>query len=325
MVAVVASVFLFLALAAGSVLLFAPARFGRKTLERRIRALRPAGSSDDTRRSDAPTFRRSRSSIPTLRRFLEDNPWAEAAALELQQANIHLRVGEYLLIRLLLAMLFLIIPVLLLRAHPIGLVVAVVAGATGYMGPAMFLKSVRRRRIARIEKQLIEFLPALGSSLRSGFAFQQGIEVAAKEFGPPLANELALLLNDVSLGATMQAALQDLGRRVGSTDLDMVITAVLVQRTTGGNLSEVLDRAAETLRERERIRGDVQTFTAQQRLTGTILSAYPIAIGLLLLAIMPSMWSKLLTESVGQILLAIAVALQLLGFFAVRRILDIDI
>ena len=179
--------------------------------------------------------------------------------------------------------------------------------------------------VAKIEKQLVEFASMLASSLRSGFAFQQGVDLAARQLEPPLADELTTLINDANLGATMEAALLDMGRRAGSTDLDMMITAILVQRTSGGNLSEVLDQAGETLRERERIRGDIQTLTAQQRLTGTILSLYPIAVGFVLLALLPSMWSLMFTEMWGQVFLGIALGLQALGFFAMRRLVNIDI
>jgi tight adherence protein B len=98
---------------------------------------------------------------------------------------------------------------------------------------------------------------------------------------------------------------------------------MLVQRTTGGSLAEVLEQAAETLRERERIQGEVRTFTAQQRLTGLILSVYPIAVGLLLLAIMPATWSKLFTEPAGQVQLAVALGLQVIGFLWIKRALRV--
>ena len=165
----------------------------------------------------------------------------------------------------------------------------------------------------------------IASSLRSGFSFQQAIELANEQLGPPLADELYLLLQDINLGATMDTALQDLGRRVGSPDLDMIITAIQIQRSTGGNLAEVLENTAETLRERDRIRGDLKTLTAQQRLTGLVLSVYPIGLGLLLLAILPSVYSLMFTEVAGLIALGIALGLQFLGFVAIRRLTNIDI
>src|SRR3990172_8632361 len=144
------------------------------------------------------------------------------------------------------------------------------------------------------------------SSLRSGFALQQGMELAAHQLEPPIADELMQLTVDLNLGATLEAAMLDFGRRIGSPDFDMLVTAILIQRTSGGNLSEVLDQTAETLRERERIRGEIKTLTASQRLAGMILSVYPVAVGLLLLAIMPSVWSLMFTEHLGQVFLAVA-------------------
>ena len=187
-----------------------------------------------------------------------------------------------------------------------------------------YLQLLRRRRLAKIENQLVEFLPMLASSLRSGFAFQQGMELAAQQLEPPLADELMILLNDTNLGATMEEALLQMGERVGSTDLDMMITAFLVQRSTGGNLSEILDRAAETLRERERVRADLQTLTASARLTGLILSIYPVAIGLLLLLIMPSLWGVMFSETIGRIFLGVALGLQGLGFLVMRRVMKFE-
>ena len=207
----------------------------------------------------------------------------------------------------------------------IGVVLGVLAGVVAFMLPASYIRMMRRRRVARIEKQLIELSPMLASSLRSGFALQQGLELAQQQLGPPLADELNLLLQDINLGASMEGALQDFGQRIGSTDLDMLITAILVQRATGGNLSEIFDQTAETLREREQIRGELNTLTAQQRLTGWVLSIYPTGIGLVLLALVPSIWSKLFTETAGLVLLGIAVGLQLLGVFFMRRLMDIKI
>ena len=325
MTAGIASLFVFLAVVAGAISLFGPARFGRKLAEERLRSLRPPEGEPERRRTDAPGLRRSHSSIPTLRRLLRNSPWAEESARELQQAHIQLRVAEYLLIRLFLGALTFVVIAFLLRLHPIGLVIGAGAAVGAYFAPVAYVKLARRRRVAQVEKQLVELLPLLASSLRAGFALQQAMEGAAQQLGPPLADELDLLLQDVNLGATMQAALQDMGRRIGSTDLDIVITAILVQRTTGGNLAEVLDQGAETLRERERIRGEILTFTSQQRLTGTILSVYPIAVGLILLALLPSYWSKLFTETVGQVQLAIALSLQVIGFVAIRRLLNIEV
>ena len=318
-----ASAFVFLAIVTGAIAAFGPSRFGRSKSEERILSLQPGrGQAGDS--SIGPTFKRSRSSIPTLRWLLSDSEWAESTGLDLQQANVHLRVGEYLLIRFMLAAFIFFVVALLLRFHPLGILLGLAAAGAGYMIAPFYLQLLRSRRLAKIENQLVEFLPMLASSLRSGFAFQQGMELAAQQLEPPLADELMILLNDTNLGGLMEEALLQMGERVGSTDLDMMITAVLVQRNTGGNLSEVLDRAAETLRERERVRADLQTLTASARLTGFILSVYPVAIGLLLLLIMPSLWGVMFTETIGRIFLGVALGLQGLGFLVMRRVMKFE-
>ena len=323
MLAFVTSVFMFLAIAAGAVAVLGPRQFGLSRSEDRIRGL--GSRQPETSGSSAgPTFKRAHSSIPTLGKLLSDSAWAESTAILLQQANVHLRVGEYLLVRFLLGTFAFMIIALFTRFQPLGVLFGIFGAVGMYMLCPFYLQFLRRRRLAKIEKQFVEFLPMLASSLRSGFAFQQGVELSAQQLGPPLGDELTLMLNDSNLGATLEDALLQMGDRVGSTDFDMMITAVLVQRGTGGNLSEILDRAAETLRERERVRGDLQSLTASQRLTGLILSIYPAGIGLLLLLIMPSLWSVMFTETLGQVFLGVALGLQGLGFLVMQRVMKID-
>ena len=318
---IAAALFVFAALAAAAVALFGPSHAGRR--DERVRALGVRPGDADPEEARALLRRRGRSLLPAF--AFAGSAWARSTARDLQQANIHVRPGEFLLMRLALALAVFAVVIVIGSANTLSVVIGLIGALVGYMLPAFYLRSARNSRIANIEKQLIELLPSLASSLRSGFAFEQALEAAAQQLGPPLADELSLMLNDVRLGATMDSALIAFGERVGSTDLDIALTAVLIQRTTGGNLAEVLDQAAETLRERERIRGDVQTFTAQQRMTGTILAVYPIVIGLVLLAIMPSVWSKLFTEPVGQVQLGIAFTLQIIGFITIRRSLRVDV
>ncbi len=323
MIAFAASAFLFLAIAFGAFAVFGPGRLSRRRSEERILGLTagPAIAHD----SVGSTLKRSHSSIPTLSRLLNESEWATSAAHDLQQANVHLRVGEYLLIRLGVSVGMLIVVLSLSQFQFAGIVIGAIVALVAYIAAPPILHLLHRRRRAAIEEQLVEFLPGLASSLRSGFAFQQGVELAARQLESPLADELAILLNDTNLGSTMEEALIQMGERVDSVDLDMMITAVLVQRDSGGNLSEILETAAETLRERDRIRGDIRTLTASQRLTGLILSMYPLAIGLLLLVIMPSMWSVMFTETIGRVLLGVALSLQFIGFLVMQRVMKIEI
>ncbi len=324
MIELAAALFVFLAIGTGALLLLAPFRSSGESSDDRLRSLN--ATQHEPEPAPLSLERRAlRSSMPALRNLLGNTAWAEKTAADLLRANIKLRVGEYLLVRVLAGVTMAVVPFVLFQSHVAGLIVAGAGGLVGLMAPAYYVRFVRDRRLARIETQLIEFLPALGSSLRSGFAFKPAVEAATLQVSAPLGDELATLLNDLNLGADSATALEDMGDRVGSRDLDVVITAIQVQRTTGGNLPEILDAAAAALRDRERIRGEVKTFTAQQRLTGLVLSVYPVLVGLLLLAIMPSVWSKLFTEPAGQMMLAIAVVLQVVGFLAIQRALKIEV
>jgi len=325
MLSIVTAGFLFLTIALAALAFFGPVNLGWRRSEERLLGLRRGSGAPTAPAQGDAAFKRGRSSNPTLGRLLSDSEWASRAEQDLARANVQLRVGEYLLIRIGLGVVVFFIISLITQFHIVGVIGGALAAVALYMLVPAFLHQLRNRRLKAIEKQLVELLPALSSSLRAGFAIQQGMELAAEQLGPPLADELALLINDTNLGSTLDQALLDMGERVGSTDLDMIITAILVQRSSGGNLSEIMDTTAHTLRERERIRGEIQTLTASQRFAGAILSVYPAAVGLLLLALVPSIWLDMFTDTLGQILLGIALGLQLIGFLLIRRVTQIEI
>jgi tight adherence protein B len=206
-----------------------------------------------------------------------------------------------------------------------GFLLAVPLAVVGFMLPAYYLHVLKRRRLQAIENQLVEMLTLLSNSIRSGFGLLQGMQAAASQMSPPMSEELRHLIHDTNVGMSTEQALLDMGRRVGSYDLDMAITALVIQRTTGGNLSEILENVAETIRERERIRGEINTLTAEKRMSGNILSAYPAVLALVMFLIRPSLMSVLISEPTGLVLLGIALTLQVLGFLMIRRIVAIDI
>ena len=133
------------------------------------------------------------------------------------------------------------------------------------------------------------------------------------------------MLQETSLGVNADVALQNLGERVNSPDMEMVITAITIQRTVGGNLAQLLDGVSYTMRERERIRGEVKTLTSQQTMTGMIIAALPIFLGLLFFAINPDYMSVLFTETVGRVLILVAVGLEALGIVTIKAMLNLDV
>jgi len=268
---------------------------------------------------------RNSGTFPFLRALVsKDGSWARRATVDLQQAGLSLKVSEYVLLRVFVAVMA-VLAVVLLVGGTAGLVGGLIGGLLGFWVPALYVQQKKSRRINAISRQLVEALTLISNALRSGFAFTQAVELAAKQLSPPLQTELNSFLRESALGARSEDALRALVERSGSVDVEMVVTSILIQRTTGGNLSEVLDNVAETIRERDRLRGEIRALTAQQRLTGQVLSVYPVALALVFFLIAPSLMALLWETEAGIILLGIAITLQVTGVITIRRILSIDI
>ncbi|HUF07875.1 MAG TPA: type II secretion system F family protein [Rhodothermales bacterium] len=256
---------------------------------------------------------------------MSGNAWSERTARDLAQAGWGLKVSEYFLIRLFAAVGLGFGSLLLMGTGAGSVLVALVLGGVGFMLPALVLHYYRSKRQRAITAQLAEMLSLLSNSLRSGFAFTQSVELAVKQLDAPITDELARFLHDISLGAPTDAALQAMADRSGSYDLDMMVSSIMIQRNTGGNLSEILDNVADTIRERERLQGEIRALTSSQRFTGMVLSVYPIALGLLFFALAPETWKILFESELGRILLVSAAGLQIMGMVTIRRILALEV
>ncbi len=273
---------------------------------------------------EGPKWRtRSYSGLPILSAFLAQFGQSEKVALHLERAGVPLRVGEFYMMRYGVAVLFFLVPFIFnqtILAAFFGVGLAVV----GYMLPAIYISSKKKARTARINAQLVEMLGLVSNSLKSGYGLMQSFEFASRQMSPPLSVELKRMLRDVNLGLSAEDGLIALGERVDSPDLDMVLTAMNIQRAVGGNLAEILEKVAFTMRERERIRGEINTLTAQQRMTGIIIGALPVGMGMLFMMINPSYMGLLFTELAGRIMLVMAVGLEILGAVTIKRVLAIE-
>lgn len=269
---------------------------------------------------------RDSGTFPVVRSLVsKEGSWAKRAAMDLQQAGLTLKVSEYLLARILFGVVAFVSAFVVSGGTAVGMLIGAGAALGGFMLPAFYVQLRRHRRIAAINRQLAEALTLISNALRSGFAFSQAVELAARQMGPPIQEEFNSYLRDSALGARPEQALEAMVRRSGSVDMEMVVTSILIQRTTGGNLSEVLDNVADTIRERDRLRGEIRALTAQQRMTGNILSVYPIALAGLFFIISPSLISLLWKDEAGIAMLVAAGTLQLIGVISIRRILNIDV
>ena len=254
-------------------------------------------------------------------KLLGSTSGVESAALELERAGIPLRVGEYIVLRFAVAAVLLLLTFMITKI----IFVALPVGVMGYFLPPWFVRSRRKQRQAKMNAQLVEMLGLVANGLRSGYGLLQGFEFASRQLAPPLGTEIKRMLQEASLGVNADVALQNLGERVNSSDMDMIITAITIQRTVGGNLAQLLDGVSYTMRERERIRGDIKTLTSQQRMTGIVIGALPFFLGLLFFAINPDYMSQLFTETMGRVMVAIAMGLEALGVVTIKSMLALEV
>jgi tight adherence protein B len=267
---------------------------------------------------------RGPSNLPLMRDYLLQRSWARRMALDIEQSGVKLRVGEYLIGRVALALITFSVIWGLGRSLPT-FILGMAVGAGAYMLPALWLSAERNRRHQDIARQLPEAAQMIANALRAGFSFQHGVALVADQMEAPIADEFARANVDMNMGSTIEESLHALLSRADTSEMNLVVTAVLVQRTAGGNLAEILEMVSENIRERERLTGEVRTLTAQQRFSGLVLSMWPL---LLLGGFALLNWgqtSLLFTTNAGLILVAAAAGLQLMGFLTIRRILDVEL
>ncbi len=250
--------------------------------------------------------------------------WLERIDRSLRLADSQLKPIDFLAIRVAMAGLGFAVPYLFVGGV-LGLLIAVAAALFGYQAPQIWLHRREQSRAKKLEDQLPEALTMISNSLKAGFGLLQSLDLAAEQLEHPVATELGQTVHETNVGSSIDKAFLDLSERCDSYDLDLVVTAVLVQRASGGNLAEILSTVAETMRERVRIRNEIVTLTAQQKLTGIVIGLLPVGVGLLFLVASPEYISPLFTETIGKVMLGGAVVLESVGIMVIQRILDIDV
>jgi tight adherence protein B len=249
---------------------------------------------------------------------------SEDLALQLERADMNIRTGEFIVMKFALAFFALVVPVVLMPGV-IGFIIGGVAAVVAYNLPAFYLRRRRRSRVDKLNAQLPEALSIISNALKAGFGLLQAMDNAADQLSHPISTELGRTIHEMNVGSSVEEALVGLSDRSGSYDLDIVVTAILVQRTVGGNLGEILDTVAETMRERIRIRGEIQTLTAQQKLTGLVIGFLPIGVGVLFQIMSPGYIEPLFTTLVGRFMIGIAIVLEVVGVMIIQRILNIEV
>jgi tight adherence protein B len=199
------------------------------------------------------------------------------------------------------------------------------AAITGALMPILFLLHKRGARLKRFEEQFPEALDLLSRAIRAGHAFQTAMGMVADELTEPVGPEFKKTFDQQNFGLPLREALNELSERINILDVRFFVTAVLIQRDTGGNLAEILDNLAHVVRERFKIRRQIRVHTAHGRFTGYVLLALPAALGIALSFINADHMNLLFRERMGQMMLIGAIIMQSIGFFWIRQIVKIEV
>jgi tight adherence protein B len=257
-----------------------------------------------------------------LNRMLAAGSAAQRLAIDLQRADLKITPSEFILMNIAAILIGFLVALFLGRNN---LIFGLLGGLLGFYLPRLYLRRLQSQRLAAFNGQLGDMLILLSNSLRSGYSLLQSIETVSKDMPPPMSVEFVRVVREIGLGLTIEESLAHLLQRIQSEDLDMVITAINIQHEVGGNLSEILDTIAETIRERVRIKGQIKALTAAQRLSGNVVSLLPLALGTFLFIFNPTYLARMFTETCGIIMLIAGGSTILMGYFAIRKITDIEV
>lgn len=239
----------------------------------------------------------------------------------LKRAGLRLRAAEYLVMRAFWAF----VPSVAAVAATRSLWLAMAVGAVGFWAPEIMVHQAARRRLALVTRQIPEALTLIANSLRSGHSFLQAVDVAAGELSKPLAGELRQLIKETRVDIALEDALANLVSRVPSPEVQLMVTAVLIQRQVGGNLAQLLEQVADTVRQRLRIEGELRSLTAQGRLSGWIIGLLPLVLGGVIFALNPEYVGLLFAEPLGRVMVGAAAAMQVAGALVIKRMVQLQV
>jgi len=259
--------------------------------------------------------------LPALERMISGTERGGAFRRWIEQSGMKVSVSGLLLVGTLLGAGGAVALTMATRS-PYGIPVGAVMG---FAIPFMFLKFKRTRRLRAFEEEFPEALDLIARALKAGHAFATGLKMAADELSEPVGPEFRKTFDEQNFGLPLKDALENLTLRIPILDVRFFATAVLIQRETGGNLSEILENLAHVVRERFKILRQVRVYTAHGRLTGYVLLALPAVLGIALSFINPDHMNMLFREHIGQILLMVAMGMQLAGYIWIKQVVKIEV
>jgi tight adherence protein B len=300
-----------------------PGIFAARRLDRRLHDVSVDSAAADPNAPPEETVlkRALEGPLPGMDRLVSGTGAGKRVTRLIEQAGVRTTPSGLGLISLLTAALAGVMTFLFLPQRYAPLVAAVLGGLT----PLFFLLHRRSVRLKKFEEQFPEALDLLARAIRAGHALQTALGMAAEEMPDPVGPEFKKTFDQQNFGLPLRDALNEMAARVGVLDVRFFVTAVLIQRDTGGNLSEILENLAHVVRERFKIRRQVRVHTAHGRFTGYVLLALPAALAIALSFINPEHMQTLFRERVGQLMLIGAIVMQTIGFIWIRQVIKIEV
>lgn len=207
---------------------------------------------------------------------------------------------------------------------PLRMYALVIAGV-GFALPLLYVIQLRKRRLHAFEEIFPDTLEFISRSMRAGHAFSVSLEMIHREFAEPLSSEFRRTFEEHNLGLPLDVALQGLGKRIPLLDVQFFVSAVLLQKRTGGNLAEILDKLAYVIRERFKLRGRIRAISAHGKMTGVALTCIPIGVGVIMFFVNPEYVKFFFEDEVGNMMMAAAIAFQIVGYLIIKKIVSIEV
>jgi tight adherence protein B len=292
----------------------------RRRLEAAKDALGRLAVTDEERRAISILKGAQVGGAGLLGRLLTGRSFTESLAEELRRAGLSMSPASFVRICLVS-----VLSGVALGAFLVSPIFVGVLGALGAVGPFVWLKRRQRKRLEAFQAQLPDAIDMLVSAMKAGYSFQAAMNFIGEETPAPLGPEFTRFYDEQRLGIDVRSALLSLQGRVDSMDLRMFVTAVLVQRESGGNLGEVLANISDIMRERFALEGELETLTAESRLSARILAALPLLVFFGMFALNPAFMQPMLIHTAGQMMLVLAAVSVAIGYLVMVRIADIDV
>ncbi|MGO4886430.1 type II secretion system F family protein [Anaerobacillus sp. MEB173] len=259
--------------------------------------------------------------LTAVGKHFEDSSFVQKWRQKLDQAAIPLKPGEFFVLRVVIAALAATI-VFLMGYHWLFFVLSPILS---YLIVGFYVSFKRERRLKRCSDQLAEALGTMANAMRAGFSFMQAMQLVGKEMPDPLGPEFLRTLQEINFGIKTEEALENLMNRLPNNDLDIVIKALLIQRSSGGNLAELLETMQETIHGRVRIMEELKSLTAQGRMSAWVITLLPIGLGIYLKVVNPEFFAPMLIHPLGWVLLGVGTALLLIGWFVIQKVVKVEV